>query len=151
MRNINSATTTKNIIATLLGANIKYDTSLNMYRTDSYTSVSGYRYYQAAQASDKIVVKFNLCDGTWHTFVDGVQVFGFSGNATSLIGSREFSNTWYDNDNDREMVLDAAIQIIADYLTSSAAIQGQSIAEDLVNEVAHNLFADAVRKTRETA
>lgn len=149
MRNINSATTTKNIIATLLGANIKYDTSLNMYRTDSYTSVSGYRYYQAAQASDKIVVKFNLCDGTWHTFVDGVQVFGFSGNATSLIGSREFSNTWYDND--REMVLDAAIQIIADYLTSSAAIQGQSIAEDLVNEVAHNLFADAVRKTRETA
>lgn len=147
----NIATSTKNIIANLLGSNITYDHTIDMYRTSSYTSASGYRYYQAAQASDKIIVKFNLCDGTWHTFVDAVHVFRFSGSSTSLIGNREFSNTWYDNYDDREMVQETAIQIIADYLQSSSAIQGQRLADDIVNEVARNLFADAIKMTKEYA
>lgn len=125
-----------NILPAMSGSKVTYCASANMYVTSGYTSRAGNTYFQGVQMSDRIVIKYNIGQGYAHTFLNGLQIYGFNGQSTFLIGTRSFYNYWYDNSYHQSLALKEAAQIVADYLRSQMRMRGIEATTDSVHQAA---------------
>ena len=72
----------------LSGSSVTYNAQNNIFLTNGYTSAAGNTYYQGIRLSDRIIVKYSIGEGYAHTFLNGVEVYGYNGLDKKLIGSR---------------------------------------------------------------
>lgn len=67
-----------------------YDEVDRMFQTPSYVTDRA-AYYQGARISDKIAVVFNLADGYFYRFLNGVKIYGGDGQGhTKLLAAMSF-------------------------------------------------------------
>ena len=70
--------------------NFSYDEFDRMFHTPSYVTDRA-AYYQGARLSDKIAVVFNLANGIYYKFLNGVKIFGSDGKGqTKLLAEMSF-------------------------------------------------------------
>lgn len=70
--------------------NYTYDEFDRMFHTPFYVTDRA-AYYQGARLSDKIAVVFNLADGIYHRFLNGVKIYGSDGQGqTKLLTEMTF-------------------------------------------------------------
>jgi len=70
--------------------NFSYDEFDRMFQTPAYVTDRA-AYFQGARISDKIAVVFNLADGYYYRFLNGVKIFGGDGQGhTKLLAEKSF-------------------------------------------------------------
>lgn len=62
----------------------------NLFLTRGYTSRAGNTYYQVIQASERLIVCYDIGEGYKHTFLNGIKIFGWNGRIPQLICSRKW-------------------------------------------------------------
>ena len=70
--------------------NFSYDEFDKMFQTPTYVTDRA-AYYQGARISDKIAVVFNLANGYYYRFLNGVKIYGGDGQGrTKLLAEMSF-------------------------------------------------------------
>lgn len=70
--------------------NFSYDEFDKMFQTPTYVTDRA-AYYQGARLSDKIAVVFNLANGFYYRFLNGVKIYGSDGQGhTKLLAEMTF-------------------------------------------------------------
>lgn len=119
--------------------NVTYNKANNIYLTDGYTSKAGNTYFQGIRLSDRIVVKENIGIGYWHTFLNGIQVYGFDGNDLQLIGSESFHCCHYS----KETVRREATELVKAYLENQCTLANTQLDINTLKELSSSLVETA--------
>lgn len=114
----------------LSGSNVTYNSQKNIFLTTGYTSAAGNTYYQGIRASDRIAIKYNIGEGYLHTFLNGIEVYGFDGRNAKLIGSRSYNCFFFNEYNAKR----EAIEIVLEYMKGQAKMLGASVANNQLAE-----------------
>lgn len=131
----------------LSGSGINYNAEKNIFFTNGYTSLAGNTYYQGIRLSNRIVVKLDLGEGYLYTFLNGVQVYGFNGCNTRLIGSRSYNGYIYSDSNAKQ----EAAEIVCDYLMAQSKMLGASINRPELQQFATTLVNETYIQTKRIA
>ena len=131
----------------LSGSSVTYNADKGIFLTNGYTSAAGNTYFQGIRLSDRIVIKFDIGQGCPHTFLNGVQVYGFNGRNTKLIGKREFY-CYFFNEYNAKM---EAVEIIVEYMKSQSKLMGAHVDSYQVEQFAKQLVDDAYQHTKKIA
>ena len=86
METTNLSRVVDTVFPTLSGSSLTYKAQKNIFITNGFTSAAGNTYYQGIRVSDRIAIKYNIGQGYYHTFLNGIEVFGYDGTKTKLIG-----------------------------------------------------------------
>lgn len=100
-----------------------YNEFANMFETPSYVTDRA-AYYQGARLSDKIAVVFNLANGIYYKFLNGVRIYGSDGNGkTVLLAERILPmccGEYWSEHTGREM----AVSVLTDYVRDQCVLMG---------------------------
>lgn len=107
----------------LSGSSVTYNAQKNIFLTNGYTSAAGNTYYQGIRASDRIAIKYNIGEGYLHTFLNGIEVYGYDGRNAKLIGSRFYNSFFFNEDIAKKEV----VEIIVNYMEGQAKMLGTSV------------------------
>lgn len=107
----------------LSGASVTYNARSNIFLTNGYTSAAGNTYYQGIRVSDRIAIKFNLGQGYFYTFLNGIEVYGFDGDKAKIIGSRAYYCYVFNENNAKK----EAVSIVLDFLQGQAKMLDSSV------------------------
>lgn len=103
--------------------NFSYDAIDGMFHTLPYVTDRA-SYYQGARISDKIAIVYNLADGFYHRFLNGVKIYGGDGKGgTKLL--TEATLPMYEGVIWSERIGQMAAQyLLADYIQNQCTIIG---------------------------
>lgn len=96
-----TSTTTKNlfdkILPTFGNPRIHipvWDEDQKMFIIDDYESASGHRYYKGIRFCDRLVIVENV--GLYHTwtYIDGIELYAFSGTKIKLVQKRDYDKVF---------------------------------------------------------
>lgn len=96
-----TSTTTKNlfdkILPTFGNPRIHipvWDEDQKMFIIDDYESASGHRYYKGIRFCDRLVIVENV--GLYHTwtYIDGIELYAFSGTKLKLVQKRDYDKVF---------------------------------------------------------
>ena len=119
-----------------------YNELSNMFETPSYvTDRAGY--YQGARLSDKIAVVFNLADGLYYKFLNGVKIFGSDGKGhTRLLTEMAFpmcEGVYWSESTGRQV----AESLLTGYIQDQCAVLGiPRPSKDQARQVACSLIGE---------
>lgn len=125
----------------LSGSSVTYNAQNNIYLTNGYTSAAGNTYYQGIRLSDRIIVKYSIGEGYAHTFLNGVEVYGYNGRDQKLIGSRSFNCYFFSEYNAKR----EAIGIVVDYMKSQTKMLGASVESRQLEQFSESLVEDTYK------
>mgnify|MGYP001752246567 FL=1 len=123
----------------LSGSSVTYNAQNNIFLTNGYTSAAGNTYYQGIRVSDRIAVKYNIGQGYWHTFLNGIEVYGYDGSKARLIGSRCYSCYFFSESNAKK----EAVEIVLDYMRSQVKLLGASVNSKQLEEFSEKIVDGA--------
>lgn len=83
------------ILPSIANGNATYNDIAKMFLTQGWQSMAGNVYQEGMRLSDKIVVKYNIGHGYCHTFLNGVNIYGFDGTQMRLLVSDNSYNCCY--------------------------------------------------------
>ena len=131
----------------LSGSSVTYNAQKNIFLTEGYTSAAGNTYFQGIRASDRIAIKYNIGIGYCHTFLNGIEVYGYDGHQTKLVGSRIF-NCYFFNENNAKK---EAIDIVMNYMKGQAKMLGALIDNDQLTDFSAKLVDGAYTQMKRLA
>jgi len=122
----------------------------NMFHTPSYVTDRA-SYYQGARLSDKIAVVFNLADGYYHRFLNGVKIYGSDGNGkTKLLVEKIYPMYeglyWSESTGMQE-----AKNLLSNYILNQFYVMGQRLSYDQASYAASLLVGETVSMTKALA
>lgn len=123
------------------GSKVSYNSKNNIFLTSGYTSAAGNTYYQGIRLSDRIVVKYNLGQGYKYLFLNGIQIYGFNGTGTTLLASRAFLCTCFDESLAKRQCVD----MVMSYLKGQMKLAGTSVSESQLSQFADSLVGEAMK------
>ena len=121
-----------------------YNDLSNMFETPSYVTDRA-AYYQGARLSDKIAVVFDLANGIYYKFLNGVKIFGSDGNGrTRLLTEMTFpmyEGAYWSESAGRQV----AESLLAGYIQSQCVVLGiPRPSQDQARQVACSLVGETV-------
>lgn len=128
----------------LSGSSVTYNTQKNIFLTSGYTSAAGNTYYQGIRASDRIAIKYNIGQGYLHTFLNGIEVYGYDGQNAKLIGSRSYYCYYFNECNAKN----EAIGIVKDYIIGQAKLLETTIEPYKLEEFSRQIVNGAYTHMR---
>ncbi|MBQ0024058.1 MAG: hypothetical protein KBT29_12590 [Prevotellaceae bacterium] len=131
----------------LSGSSVTYNAQNNIFLTNGYTSAAGNTYYQGIRLSDRIIVSYNIGEGYAHTFLNGVNVYGFNGREKRLIGSRSFNCYFFSESNAKR----EAIGIVTDYMKGQIKLMGASVESSQLEQFSEKLVEETYNQMRRIA
>ena len=134
-------------LPSLSGSSVTYNAQKNIFLTEGYTSAAGNAYFQGIRASDRIAIKYNIGVGYLHTFLNGIEVYGYDGRNAKLIGSRSF-NCYFFNERNARM---EAIGIVIDYMKGQAKMLGASIDCNQLTDFSSKIVDGAYTQMKQLA
>lgn len=91
--------TTEIIISNLGGlvsGNVNYSKTSNAFLTNGYTSAANNTYFNAIRFADGIVIKEDVGQGYFHTFLNGIRIYSLKEKI--LLADRTYHNNLYSRD-----------------------------------------------------
>ena len=131
----------------LSGSSVTYNAQNNIFLTNGYTSAAGNTYYQGIRVSDRIAVKYNIGEGYCHTFLNGIEVYGYDGSKARLIGSRCFSCYFFNESNAKR----EAVEIVLDYMRGQVKLLGASVNSKQLEEFSEKIVDGAYNQMKHLA
>lgn len=128
----------------LSGSSVTYNAQNNIFLTNGYTSAAGNTYYQGIRVSDRIAVKYNIGQGYCHTFLNGIEVFGYDGCKARLIGSRCYSSYFFSESAAKR----EAVEIVLDYMRGQVKLLGASLNPQQLEEFSRKIVEGAYRQMK---
>lgn len=119
----------------LSGSSVTYNAQNNIFLTNGYTSAAGNIYYQGIRVSDRIAVKYDIGQGYYHTFLNGIEVYGYDGSKARLIGSRCIS-CYFFNESDAKR---EAVEIVLDYMRGQMKMIGVVVNSNQLEEFSEKI------------
>lgn len=141
----------KSILPAMSGSSVSYSSSANMFVTQGYTSQAGNTYFQGVQMSDRLIIKYNIGHGYCHTFLNGLQIFGFNGRDKFLIGSESYNCYYFDSSYDMNNARESAAEIVGNYVKSQLRLRGISCDDASVTQASLALIDGAMTNTKRIA
>ena len=83
------------VFPTLSGNGLTYNKRNNMYLTSGYTSNAGNTYFNGIQLSDRLIIQYDLGQGYFYLFLNGIKIYCFNGTEKQLISSKTYQNFIY--------------------------------------------------------
>ena len=103
--------------------NFTYDEFDRMFQTPAYATDRA-AYYQGARISDKIAVVFNLANGYYYRFLNGVKIYGGDGQGrTKLLTEMSFpmyQGAYWSEATGREV----AVNLLTSYIQNQCVVLG---------------------------
>lgn len=131
----------KSMPAVFKNEEITFNVGKNIFLTRGCTSIAGNTYYQGARFSDRIIITQQIGEGYFYTFLNGIRIFGFNGNGTTLIAEKNYHCCIY---NEAFVKKESEI-LIKEFLRSQAAIDGSIIQDNQLETFSQQLVADTMK------
>jgi len=96
-----------------------WDESQKMFICDEYENKNGHRYYLGIRFCDRIVIVEKV--GLYHswTYIDGIELYAFSGQKMELIQKRDYDKVF----RNEVFIRQESEQMVTDYLTGVMKVQ----------------------------
>ena len=126
----------------LSGERVTYNAAKNVFLSQGYTSAAGNMYYKAIRLSNRLIVYYDLGQGYAYTFLNGIKLFCYDGQKTSLIAQRYWGGCDYRIFSE-QFAKEQSILLLKDFLKGQLKLQGAhaskheltSFARDMVEEM----------------
>lgn len=125
----------------LSGASVTYNPEKNVYLTLGYTSQAGNTYFKAVRFSDRLAVHYDVGQGYYHTFLNGITLFAWDGQKAVIIGKR----TWGGYDwrcFSESFAMEQTIDMLKNYLEGQAKALGQHVNDQQLRLFSRTMIED---------
>lgn len=120
------------------GSRLTYNEKKNIILTEGYTSAAGNTYFQGIRMSDRIVVSYQLGQGYYYLFLNGIRIYAFNGKELQLI-AQDFYNC---NVFSEESAKQEAVKMVKNYLSNQVALTGKKVEQTMIEDMAASLVND---------
>lgn len=124
----------------LMTESLTYNPAKNVFLTQGWTSHAGNTYYRAVRGTNGIVIIFDLGQGYYHTFLNGITIVGFDGQQPRVIAKKQWGGcgNWiaYKETTAKRKTAD----ILCEYLQAEAKQLGQEVSTVEVRNFAESLI-----------
>jgi hypothetical protein len=125
----------------LSGASVTYNPERNVYLTLGYTSQAGNTYFKAVRFSDRLAVHYDVGQGYYHTFLNGITLFAWDGQKAVIIGKR----TWGGSDwrcFSESFAMEQTIDMLKNYLEGQTKALGQHVSDQQLQSFSRQMILD---------
>lgn len=129
----------------LSGESFTYNPARNMFVTPGYTSAGGNTYFKAIRFSDRLIVYYDLSLGYKYTFLNGIKLFCFDGQKSSIIAQK----CWNGDDwkvFTEQFAKDQSVLMLCNYLLGQLKAQGAHVSNQEIFSYAYNMIEETQRK-----
>lgn len=112
----------------LSGASVTYNPEKNIYLSMGYTSQAGNTYFKAVRFSDRLAVHYDVGQGYYHTFLNGITLFAWDGTKAVIIGKKTWGGcNWCIFSED--FAKNQTVKMLKNYLEGQAKSMNQIVDE----------------------
>lgn len=126
----------------LSGSSLTYNPEKNVYLTLGYTSASNNTYYKAIRVSDHLAVYYDIGEGHYYTFLNGITLFSWDGDKAVIIGKRSWGGCGNWVCFSESFAMEQTIQMLKEYLEGQAKMLGQHVNEQQLLSFSRELVND---------
>lgn len=129
----------------LSSESLTYNAEKNVYLTQGWTSAMGNLYYRAIRGTKGLAVFYDLGQGIFYTFLNGITLYGFDGDKPRMIAKRQWGGcNW--RAFSEESAKRTCIDMLCEFLLSEAKKLGQVVNHDDAHNYAVMLIEQTHRK-----
>lgn len=129
------------VLPALSGASLTYNPEKNVYLTPGYTSAAGNTYFKAVRFSDRLAVHYDIGEGYYHLFLNGITLFAWDGNRAVIIGKKMWGGCNWVCFNER-FAMEQTILMLKNYLEGQAKAIGQCVSEQQLLSFSRRMIED---------
>lgn len=134
----------------LSGASVTYNPEKNIYLTMGYTSHAGYSYFKAIRFSDRLAVHYDMGQGYYHTFLNGITLFAWDGTKAVIIGQKTWGGcNWHIFSED--FAKNQTVIMLKNYLEGQAKAMNQVVEEQQLLSFSRSMVNDLYNKQKRIA
>ena len=119
-------------------ARLTYNEKKNILLTEGYTSCAGNTYFQGIRMSDRIVVTYQLGQGYYWLFLNGIRIYAYNGHELQLIAQDSYNCNYFSEDSAKEKVT----EMLTKYLHNQAVLSNRTVELTKITEIAESLVAE---------
>lgn len=125
----------------LSGASVTYNPEKNVYLTLGYQSAAGNTYYKAVRFSDRLAVHYDIGEGHYHTFLNGITLFAWDGTTAVIIGKKTWGGYDWRCFSER-FAMEQTIQMLVNYLQGQAKAIGHCVNDQQLLSFSRQMVED---------
>ena len=145
MNNIALQTIAAKSLPALSGESLTYNAAKNVYLTLGYTSAAGNTYYKAVRVSDRLAVYYDIGQGYYHTFLNGIKLFCWDGQKARLIAQKYWGGCDWRVFSEH-FAKEQSILLLKDFLAGQLKLRGAQVSDQDTFAFARNMIEDTQRK-----
>ena len=141
---------TDKMLPALSGCDCTYNPEKNIYLTMGYTSPVGNTYFKAVRFSDRLAVHYDIGQGYYYMFLNGITLFAWDGTRAVIIGKKTWGGSnWcpFSENYAKELT----IEMLNNYLKGQALASGQYINEQQLLSFSRQMIDDVENYQRRIA
>ena len=129
----------------LSGEQVTYNAARNVFLTLGYTSAAGNTYSKAVRVSDRLAVYYDIGQGYYHTFLNGIKLFCWDGQKARLIAQKYWGG--YDwRVFSEHFAKEQSILLLKDFLAGQLKLRGAHVNEQDMFAFARNMIEETQHK-----
>ena len=110
-----------------------------------YTSAAGNTYYKAVRISDRLAVYYDIGQGYYHTFLNGIKLFCWDGQKARLIAQKYWGGCDWRVFSEY-FAKEQSILMLRDFLTGQLKLMGRQVAPQEVLNYSRGLIEETQRR-----
>ena len=145
MMNTELQTIATKALPALSGEQVTYNAARNVFLTLGYTSTAGNTYYKAVRVSERLAVYYDIGQGYYHTFLNGIKLFCWDGQKARLIAQKYWGG--YDwRVFSEHFAKEQSILLLKDFLAGQLKLRGAQVSDQDMFVFARNMIEETQRK-----
>lgn len=129
----------------LSGEALTYNAARNVFLTMGYTSAAGNTYYKAVRISDRLAVYYDIGQGYYHTFLNGIKLFCWDGQKARLIAQKYWGGCDWRVFSEH-FAKEQSILMLRDFLTGQLKLMGRQATPQEVLNYSRGLIEETQRR-----
>ena len=113
----------------LSGSSLTYNPEKNVYLTMGYTSAAGNTYFKAVRFSDRLAIYYDIGEGYYHTFLNGITLFCWDGKKAKIVAQRSWGGCGNWCCFSERFAQGQAVDMLKEYLRGQAKMLQKTIDE----------------------
>ena len=128
----------------MLGS-LTYNAEKNVFLSTGYTSAAGHTYYKACRMSNRLVVVYDIGEGSYNNavFLNGITLMCIDGTKANIIAKKEWGGCGNYRFFDEQSARIQSISMLKDFLAGQFKVLGESISESQLQSVSCHLIDEA--------
>ena len=130
-------------------SSISYNSNLNAFIGNAYTSVAGNTYFDALKLSDEIAIKADIGIGHTHSFLNGITIM--STKSRKILAHKQFHCYTHSNSKEQHQARQLLIEALEETARCNGYVVGRMQIEMAANTIIDKVYnvnqLDALQKT----